>query len=154
MQRRIDDFLQYLETEKGCSENTISAYRNDLNQFVDFAAQQASSWDAIRKSNLVAYVRELRHRSYASSTVARKVAAVKSFFHFMLDQDILDDDPTATLDSPRSPSDCPRSCLRRKSRPCWTAPWTPKTRNPCATRPSSSFSMPAACGSASSSPST
>ena len=101
MRRRIDDFLLYLETEKHCSENTISAYRNDLNQFVDFAAQEASSWDEIRKSNLVAYVRALRGRSYASSTVARKVAAVKSFFHYMIDQDILDDDPTATLDSPK-----------------------------------------------------
>jgi integrase/recombinase XerD len=101
MRRRIDDFLHYLETEKHCSENTISAYRNDLNQFLDFAAKEASSWDQIRKSNLVAYVRVLRSRNYASSTVARKVAAVKSFFHFMLDQNILDDDPTATLDSPK-----------------------------------------------------
>ena len=101
MRRRIDDFLHYLETEKQCSENTISAYRNDLNQFVDFAAKETSSWEEIRKSNLVAYVRALRSRNYASSTVARKVAAVKSFFHFMLDQDILDDDPTATLDSPK-----------------------------------------------------
>lgn len=101
MRRRIDDFLHYLETEKQCSENTISAYRNDLTQFVDFASDKVSSWDDIGKSNLVSYVQALRDRNYASSTVARKVAAVKSFFHFMLDQDILDDDPTATLDSPK-----------------------------------------------------
>lgn len=101
MRRRIDDFLHYLETEKQCSDNTISAYRNDLTQFLDFASHKASSWDDIVKSNLVSYVQTLRDRDYASSTVARKVAAVKSFFHFMLDQDILDDDPTATLDSPK-----------------------------------------------------
>ncbi len=101
MRRRIDDFLHYLETEKHCSDNTISAYRNDLTQFVDFASDKVSSWDDVAKSNLVSYVQTLRDRNYASSTVARKVAAVKSFFHFMLDQDILDDDPTATLDSPK-----------------------------------------------------
>jgi integrase/recombinase XerD len=101
MRRRIDDFLHYLETEKQCSDNTISAYRNDLTQFVDFASDKVSSWDDIGKSNLVSYVQVLKERNYASSTVARKVAAVKSFFHFMLDQDILDDDPTATLDSPK-----------------------------------------------------
>ncbi|MFN2132012.1 MAG: site-specific tyrosine recombinase/integron integrase [Anaerolineae bacterium] len=101
MRRRIDDFLHYLETEKQCSDNTISAYRNDLTQFVDFASDKVSSWDDIGKSNLVSYVQALRDRNYASSTVARKVAAVKSFFHFMLDHDILDDDPTATLDSPK-----------------------------------------------------
>jgi integrase/recombinase XerD len=68
---------------------------------VDFASDKVSSWDDIGKSNLVSYVQALRDRNYASSTVARKVAAVKSFFHFMLDHDILDDDPTATLDSPK-----------------------------------------------------
>jgi integrase/recombinase XerD len=101
MRRQIDDFLGYLETEKGCSENTISAYRNDLAQFLEFAAQNVTSWGDIKKSNLVAYVKVLRKRNYASSTVARKVAAVKSFFHFMLDHQILPADPTATLDSPR-----------------------------------------------------
>jgi integrase/recombinase XerD len=101
MQRQIDDFLRYLEDEKDCSQNTISAYRNDLTQFLEFAANGASSWDDISKSKLVAYIKHLRDLKYASSTVARKVAAVKSFFHFMLDQDILEDDPTATLDSPK-----------------------------------------------------
>lgn len=101
MRREIDSFLHYLETEKDCSENTISAYQNDLGQFLDFASQDASSWQEIRKSDLVAYVDVLRDRNYASSTVARKVAAVKSFFHYMLDHEILEDDPTATLDSPK-----------------------------------------------------
>jgi integrase/recombinase XerD len=101
MQQQIDDFLQYLETEKGCSENTIAAYRNDLTQFVEFVAQDNSDWQQVGKTKLVSYIKRLRGRDYASSTVARKVAAVKSFFHFLLDQDILEDDPTATLDSPK-----------------------------------------------------
>jgi len=101
MRQQIDDFLQYLETEKGCSENTTSAYRNDLTQFFEFIEQAASDWYEVEKTNLVSYVKLLRSRDYASSTVARKVAAVKSFFHFLLDQEILEDDPTATLDSPK-----------------------------------------------------
>jgi integrase/recombinase XerD len=101
MRQQIDDFLQYLEVEKGCSENTIAAYRNDLTQFVEFIAQDNSNWQQVGKNRLVSYIKLLRGRDYASSTVARKVAAVKSFFHFLLDQDLLEDDPTATLDSPK-----------------------------------------------------
>jgi integrase/recombinase XerD len=101
MRRYIDDFLRYLETQKDCSENTISAYQNDLNQFLEFVSQTVSDWKDVNKAKLLAYVKELRQRNYASSTVARKVAAVKSFFHFMLDQQILQDDPTATVDSPK-----------------------------------------------------
>ena len=101
MRRQIDGFLHYLETEKDCSDNTISAYQNDLTQFLEFAEGTVSSWQEMNKTNLVAYIQQLRKKEYASSTVARKVAAVKSFFHFMLDQKLLEDDPTATLDSPK-----------------------------------------------------
>jgi integrase/recombinase XerD len=62
----------------------------------------------VDKNSLVEYIKLLRKRKYASSTVARKVAAVKSFFHFLLDQDILEDDPTATLDSPKVKKRLPR----------------------------------------------
>jgi integrase/recombinase XerD len=101
MQRRIDDFLTYLQVEKDCSENTISAYRNDLGQFLDFITPDIASWKDVKKATLVAYVGFLRGKKYASSTVARKVAAVKSFFHFMLEKGYLRDDPTATLNSPK-----------------------------------------------------
>ena len=101
MQRRIIEFLEYLENEKECSENTISAYRNDLTQFLNFTQDDISSWQEIDKRHLSAYVKHLRGKKYASSTVARKVAAVKSFFHFLLDHQLLEDDPTATLDSPK-----------------------------------------------------
>jgi integrase/recombinase XerD len=101
MRRRIDQFLTYLQVVKNCSENTTSAYQNDLMQFLQFASGTITAWDQVTKRTLVAYIRSLQERKYASSTVARKVAAVKSFFHFMLDQKILGDDPTATLDSPK-----------------------------------------------------
>jgi integrase/recombinase XerD len=101
MREQIEGFLEYLTTEKDCSENTTSAYRNDLTQFLDFIAQEVQSWEQVDKRVLTAYVGSLQKQRYASSTIARKVAAVKSFFHFMLDTEHLHDDPTATLDSPK-----------------------------------------------------
>jgi len=101
MREQIEGFLEYLTTEKGCSENTTSAYRNDLTQFLDFVTQQVENWDQVDMPVLTAYVGSLQQQRYASSTIARKVAAVKSFFHFMLDTEHLYDDPTATLDSPK-----------------------------------------------------
>jgi integrase/recombinase XerD len=101
MQERIDSFLGYLEKEKQYSENTTSAYRNDLSQFFVFISNKVNGWGQVRRDELVAYVHYLKQRQYASSTVARKVAAVKSFFHFMVDTGLLPDDPTATLDSPK-----------------------------------------------------
>lgn len=101
MQEQIDIFLQHLKVEKGYSENTTSAYRNDLSQFLDFISQHAENWKQVTRNELISFVHFLKKHSYASSTVARKVAAVKSFFHFMVDTGLLQDDPTATLDSPK-----------------------------------------------------
>jgi integrase/recombinase XerD len=101
MWEQIEAFLTYLTTEKDCSENTTSAYRNDLTQFIEILSGRVQDWQEVDNPVLTAYVDHLQGKKYASSTVARKVAAVKSFFHYMLDTGRLSDDPTATLDSPR-----------------------------------------------------
>jgi integrase/recombinase XerD len=101
MWEQIEAFLTYLTTEKDCSENTTSAYRNDLTQFMETIAGKIERWPEVETPVLAEYVEFLQAKKYASSTIARKVAAVKSFFHYMLDTGRLQDDPTAALDSPR-----------------------------------------------------
>ena len=104
MQQHIEGFLSSLREEKGYSNNTIVAYRNDLGQFEQFLAESngTNNWGQVRKQHLVQYVNSLKHdREYASATVARKVAATKSFFHFLLERGVVQDDPTVNLDSPK-----------------------------------------------------
>jgi integrase/recombinase XerD len=114
MQVHIDSFLTALEVEKGYSENTRVAYRNDLDQFLNFLRNRADprvdGWKEVSKNHLVAYILHLKtDREYASTTVARKVAAIKSFFHFLVSETLIADDPTATLDSPRVKKYLPRA---------------------------------------------
>jgi len=104
MQQRIEEFLNSLQVEKGYSNNTIVAYRNDLNQFAGYLANQLhkDSWDDISQDDLVSYVNALRfEREYASATIARKVAAAKSFFHHLVSRGEIADNPCADLDSPK-----------------------------------------------------
>lgn len=114
MQKKIEEFLTSLEVEKGYSENTRVAYKNDLGQFLEFLKGQAEprvdGWSEVRKDHLLAYILHLKTvREYASTTVARKVAAIKSFFHFLVAEGFITDDPTATLDSPRVRKYLPRA---------------------------------------------
>ncbi len=60
-----------------------------------------TEWAQVGKENILNYISFLKDRKYADSTIARKVAAVKSFFHFMADKDFVAFDPTDKLDSPR-----------------------------------------------------
>jgi integrase/recombinase XerD len=129
MQKRIEEFLTSLEVEKGYSENTRVAYKNDLGQFLLYLKDQAQprveSWGEVKKDHLVAYILYLKtDREYTSTTVARKVAAIKSFFHFLVAEGSIRDDPTATLDSPRVKKYLPRAISQQDVEKLLEAPGT------------------------------
>jgi integrase/recombinase XerD len=102
MKEQIQQFLEHITVEKGYSGNTLAAYRNDLSQFVGYLEPRVSRWDKVTRDTIIDYIMLMKaEQEYASSTVARKVAAIKSFFHYLVDRGELQDDPTATLDSPK-----------------------------------------------------
>jgi len=103
MRDSVDRFLTALEAERGFSANTVSAYRNDLTQFVQFlqVEQGLASWPELADTHLTSYLLSLREREYASSTVARKTAAIKSFCGYMVDAGELRADPSEGVASPR-----------------------------------------------------
>jgi len=109
---RVEAFLHYLSAERGASKNTIDAYRNDLNGFSKFSATQcgedATTERAIDREIVLGFIADLNARAYAKATVARKVAAVKSFSAFLLDHGDLTSNPTAQIDSPRAPKPVPK----------------------------------------------
>lgn len=112
MQEQVERFLRYLKEERGYSDNTIAAYRNDLSQFVAVLDQamagSVEAWTEVDQKVMQTYGEYLDNKSYASSTVARKVASVKSFFSFMRDSDLLPNDPTASLNAPKVEKKLPR----------------------------------------------
>jgi integrase/recombinase XerD len=102
MKLDIEAFLQYLTKDKGYSQNTLAAYRNDLTQMAAFiAAEQAkgiiTSYDGLLKG----YLLKLREKRYSVATTARKVASAKSFFKFMVDSGRMKENPTRNLPSPQ-----------------------------------------------------
>jgi integrase/recombinase XerD len=116
MQEIIQEFLNFLTVEKDYADNTIAAYRNDLTQFLRYLEAQGMDselgWHKVDKQDIMGYIMDLKEREYTSSTVARKVAAVKSFFHYLMAEGAIKDDPTATLDSPKVKKRLPRAISR------------------------------------------
>ncbi|MBM3924876.1 MAG: site-specific tyrosine recombinase XerD [SAR202 cluster bacterium] len=108
MQETVNSFLHHLVVEKGFSPNTLEAYRNDLNQFMEYVRGKvpspngAGTWSQVDMKLLTEYVVDLRGKKrYRDSTAARKVAAIKSFFGFLLQEGLLDKDPSESLTGPR-----------------------------------------------------
>jgi integrase/recombinase XerD len=127
MQVRIEDFLSFLGGEKGYADNTIAAYRNDLTQFLRYLEgrnqdPERATWVEVDKDAIISYVLSLKEREYTSSTVARKVAAIKSFFHYLMAEKAIHDDPTATLDSPKVKKRLPKAISRDEIERLLSAP--------------------------------
>ena len=111
MDRTVSSFLQHLIVEKGFSQNTSSAYRNDLSQFVEFLQQHgfdvgkgqgSFDWSQVDIDTLNRYITDLKERKgYRNATAARKVASVKSFFGFMAENGNITEDPTESLGTPK-----------------------------------------------------
>ena len=114
----IAQFLNFLAVEKNASNNTIAAYRNDLAQFMKFitggAPVTSLTVGTVKGDTLVRYVEDLRNAAYKDATVARKVAAVKSFFGFLSAEAVINSDPTEQLKSPQVGKSLPRALTVRE----------------------------------------
>jgi integrase/recombinase XerD len=115
MKEDIGDFLNFLEVEKGFSANTQAAYENDLRQLLGWIEKDASrrsiipSWVDFNRQGMLSYMLFLKERSYAATTLARKVAAAKSFFSFMENEGRIEKDPTDDLPTPKIGKSLPKS---------------------------------------------
>ena len=119
MDTQVKHFLTFMSVEKGSAANTISAYRNDLEQFRQFVHTTCSNgtqaeWCDVNPAVLQGYVQHLRDKDYADATVARKVAAVKSFFNYLTAEGLVPSDPTESLSSPRVGKTLPKALTVRE----------------------------------------
>ena len=103
MKQQIQDFLAYLELERGLSRATVSSYAQDLHLFEEFLTKRhQTSLAAVRPLDVREFLHDLRERKHhAASTIARKLAAVKGVFRYLEAHQIITENPTAFIETPR-----------------------------------------------------
>jgi integrase/recombinase XerD len=115
MEEDIRLFLNYLAKEKKCSKNTLDAYHNDLSQLSDFITElmqrdgTGNNSAALTEEHLSAYMLHLKEKSYTVSTIARKIAAARTFIKFMAERGKADNDLSPRLTAPRVNKSLPRA---------------------------------------------
>lgn len=101
----LSEYLEYLEIEKGLSENTLEAYRRDLGYFLDFCNVEV---EKIQRSHINGYIRDLREKEYSATSVMRKIASLRGFFKWLCASEICKTNPTLTLEQPKIPKKLPK----------------------------------------------
>ncbi len=103
MHELIDIFLNYLSVERGLSQNTIIAYRRDLGDYLDYLKyqQHLSSLDKSSRSQITDFMLRLKKQGLNANSIARKLAAIKSFYRFLVNEKVVRQNPTSLLESPK-----------------------------------------------------
>lgn len=131
MERQLLAFLDFLQEEYRYSSNTTAAYRNDLNQFLNFLNsgryEHLNDWSDVTVRIVDDYIEFMRGQPYASSSIARKVAAVKSFFNYLFARSIVSENPTSKIDSPKVKKRLPKILSREDVERLLQAPAEKKT---------------------------
>ncbi|MGH9300294.1 MAG: site-specific tyrosine recombinase XerD [Acidimicrobiales bacterium] len=109
MQHSIDEFLCWLEVEKGRSANTLSAYRRDLRSYVDFLIVRGVDLEQVDDRLVGDYLAFLRAAGQQASTVSRHLAAVRGLHRFLLDEGQAGCDPTVEVQRPRVAMGLPKA---------------------------------------------
>src|SRR5271163_248406 len=97
----INLFLDMLAAEQGAGDNTLDAYRRDLTDFSVFLGTQSQGFAAVGTQSLRDYLADLDSRGFKSSSVARRLSAMRHLFRFLLNERMRSDDPAAILSGPK-----------------------------------------------------
>jgi integrase/recombinase XerD len=97
----ISSFLTHVRVEKGLSPNTVSAYRQDMAKFALFAQKRKLALATVSRDDLVDFLAALYRQNLESKSVARNLVTLRNFFRFAQMHELISDDPSINLESPK-----------------------------------------------------
>lgn len=114
MKQFVDKFLRYLEIERNSSHHTIISYRTDLEQFLDFLKDENNLADDptinnVTRLDIRMWLGELSEQGLAKSTIARKVASIRSFFKYCFKRGFIEKNPAHLLILPKQEKRLPKT---------------------------------------------
>ena len=105
----LSEYLEFIEVEKGLSENTINAYRRDLSDFLDFCANKGIlGVEYITRNHLNSYLLNLRQDSLNPRSVVRKIASLRGFFKWLCANSYIQNNPALSIEQPKLPKRLPK----------------------------------------------
>ena len=109
MERILKDFIYYLSVERGLADNTLDSYQRDLKKFLQFLKKHnIKDFHEVSRTHISQFLLEQQEKGLAPSTLTRNLASIRSFYNFLLREQIIQENPAAELESPRTEKKLPR----------------------------------------------
>lgn len=109
MEDYINRFIDYLAVERGLAKNTLESYGRDLRQFQGYLVDQENKkLEEANQATILGYLNNLKNQRKAVSTISRNVAAIKSFYQYLVQETYLSLDPTVKIETPKIEKKLPK----------------------------------------------
>lgn len=103
MQKWLNPFITYLSVERRLSPNTLESYERDVHQYLHYTelTYHVTDIEQSNKTHIASYLLHLRELGRASATVSRTLISIRSFYHYLIKERQLTQDPTLHIELPR-----------------------------------------------------
>ncbi len=102
MNELIEQFLSYISVERGMANNTLSSYKRDLYKFADYLkSKKIDSIDKVQRQMINSFMMAEKDRGLGSNSISRELACIKSFFKFLLKENIIKENAATIIESPK-----------------------------------------------------
>ncbi len=106
----IEAFLEMIGAERGAADNTLAAYRRDLEHASDYLkSSRGTALSKAQGDDIASYLSSLAVEGFAPSSHARKLSCLKQYFLFLYSENVRSDDPTTTIAAPKKEATIPKT---------------------------------------------
>ena len=109
LDRHLGPFLSHLEIVRHLSPHTINSYKRDLSSFFSFLKEKKDSWEEIQDHQVREFIASERRRGLNPRSLQRMLSSIRSFFNYLLDEEIIDTNPAADISSPKAAQLLPKA---------------------------------------------
>jgi len=106
---QLDSFLDMIAAERGAAENTLAAYRRDLEHFIGYLAHNKPAIGAVTADDISSYLGEISKSGLATASRARRLSAIRQFFRFLASEQIIAEDPALGFAGPKRERPLPKT---------------------------------------------
>lgn len=142
-QQRIDEFLDQMWAEKGLSDNTLSAYRRDLETLSIWACASGLSFESFTSGDVQAYLGVRMSKKLSARSTARFLSCLRSFYTYMLREGLVSENPTDLVENPKLGKPLPKALSEHDVARLLSAP---DGKDPLALRDKAMLELLYACG--------
>lgn len=103
LQHAVEDFFHFLQIERGLSDNTLTSYRRDLNQYVAYIKKSAnlSDWKEVDRTDIISFLYTLKDNGKSAATIARMISSIRAFHQFLIREQLSTKDPSLHIETPK-----------------------------------------------------